>query len=66
MSNVIDLVQDAQGLKAALLVIQEALETGKWSKSFVIYNDVWIEQVMSKIAKILHEKYNIEVPDSEL
>lgn len=65
-SDVIQEVQDSQSLRASLLVIQEALESGKWPMSFIIYNDSWIDDVMKHIACIMSEKYNIEVPASTL
>lgn len=65
VSDAIQEVQDAQSLKGSLLVIQEALETGKWPKSFILYNDSWITDVMQHIAAILSDKYNVEVPATE-
>lgn len=59
-------VQDAQSLRGSLLVIQEALETGKWPKSFILYNDSWIDGVMTQIAQMLNARYDVEVPPSML
>lgn len=62
----IECVQDTQSLKGALLVIEEALETGVLPKSFILYNDTWIDEVMSRIAEVMRTKYGIKVPDSEI
>lgn len=62
----IECVQDTQSLKGALLVIQEALETGVMPKSFILYNDTWISDTMSHIALILRDKYHVKVPASEI
>lgn len=62
----ISLIQDAQSLKSALLIIDEALSTGKYPKSFLIYNDDWIDEMMRNIAYLMKTKYNIDVPSTEL
>lgn len=59
-------VQDCQSLKGALLLIKEALETGVWQKSFFLFNDEWIEETLSDIARMLRDKHGIDVPDSEV
>lgn len=64
--DIIECAQDQRSLISALLLIQETLETGEMPKSFLIYNDSFIGETMSKIACIMKEKYNIKVPDSEL
>lgn len=65
-NEVLASVQDQKSLMGALLVIEEALETGVWPKSFLLYNDEWITHIMCGIARIAKEKYGIKVPDSEL
>lgn len=62
----IECVQDQRSLLSALLVIQEALETGEMPKSFLMFNDSWISGTMSNIARIMRDKYRIKVPDSEI
>lgn len=64
--DIIECAQDQRSLVSALLVIQEALETGVMPKSFLIYNDESIGKTMSHIASLMKEKYNIKVPDSEI
>lgn len=64
--DMIECAQDQRSLISSLLLIQEALETGEMPKSFLIYNDSYIGEVMSRIANIMKEKYHIKVPDSEL
>lgn len=64
--DIIECAQDQRSLVSALLVIQEALETGVMPKSFLIYNDEFIEKTMSNIARLLRDKYNVKVPDSEI
>lgn len=61
----IELIQDALSLKSSLLVIEEALESGIYPKTFLLYNDEFIYKAMSDIAKLMKEKYGIKVPDSE-
>lgn len=66
VSHAIGIIQDQRSLMSALLTIQEALETGVMPKSFLMFNDGWISEVMSRIVLILHDKYHIEVPGSEI
>lgn len=65
-NDVICAVQDAQSMKGCLLVILEALETGDMPKMFFMFNDEWIDNTMTEIAKMMKEKYNISVPDTNL
>lgn len=64
--DIIECAQDQRSLISALLVIQEALDTGVMPKSFLIYNDEFIERTMGNIARLMRDKYDIKVPDSEI
>lgn len=64
--DVLSMAQDVSAMKSLLLVILEALDTGVWPKAFLMFNDLWIEDVKSGIAKTLKGKYGVSVPDSEL
>lgn len=66
LSEAISQFQDAQGMKSALLLIQEALDTGVMPKSFLIFNDDFVSTTMNNITMLLRDKYNIQVPDSEV
>lgn len=59
-------LQDAQGLKGALLVILSALESGEYPPTFFIFHDEWIVEMMSEIAELLRDRYGVKVPDSEV
>lgn len=65
-TDLIMLAQDHQSLYSSLLMILEALETGKMPKNFLMYNDEWLDGTMQKIISVMHEKYGIEVPDGEV
>lgn len=60
------MAQDHRSLESSLLVIMEALETGHWPKSFLLYHDEWIGDVMREIAMLLKEKYGVEVEEGEI
>lgn len=64
--DIIECAQDQRSLISALLVIQEALDTGVMPKSFLIYNDEFIGRTMGNIARLMRDKYDIKVPDSEI
>lgn len=66
VDHAIGIIQDQRSLMSALLTIQEALETGEMPKSFLMFHDEWISEVMSHIAMILRDKYRVKVPDSEI
>lgn len=65
LRELMECVQDKQSLYSTLLLILEALETGKMPKSFLVYNDTSIDEVVSNITEAMSSKYGIEVPDSE-
>lgn len=65
LDDLIECVQDKQSMYSTLLLIQEALETGKMPKSFLVYNDTSIAEVVSNITEVMSSKYGIEVPESE-
>lgn len=64
--DIIKHAQDEGTMYSALLMIEDALETGVLAKSFLIFNDESIAELMDNIAVIMHEKYGIKVPDEVL
>lgn len=63
---VVNIIQDQRSLMSALLVIQEALETGELPKSFLLFHDEWICNTINRIALIMRDKYGIKVPETEI
>ncbi len=61
--DVIECAQDARSLQSALLLIEEALETGTMPKSFLIFNDEFNDKSFRTISILMRDKYNIEVPE---
>lgn len=64
ISDVCSQLQDFQTLKCVLLIIQEALETRKLPKNFLIFNETWIMDQLEIIFDLMR-KLGIEVPESE-
>lgn len=64
ISDVCSQLQDLQTLKSALLLIQEALETRKLPKNFLIFNETWIMDQLDIIFDLMRN-LGIDVPETE-
>ena len=60
LRELMECVQDKQSLYSTLLLILEALDTGRMPKSFILYNDSTIDDVVSSITEIMSSKYGIK------
>ena len=60
LRELMECVQDKQSLYSTLLLILEALDTGRMPKSFILYNDSTIDDVVSNITEIMSSKYGIK------
>lgn len=55
--------QDEGAMYSALLMIEDALETGELAKSFLVFNDDSTAEVLNDIARLMHDKYGIKVSE---
>lgn len=60
LKELMECVQDKQSLYSTLLLILEALDTGRMPKSFILYNDSTIDDIVSNISEIMSSKYGIK------
>lgn len=60
LKELMECVQDKQSLYSTLLLILEALDTGRMPKSFILYNDSTIDDIVSNITEIMSSKYGIK------
>ena len=61
--KLIECVQDEQSMYSALLIILEAIETGVMPKSFLVFHDSDINDVMNTITSVMKSKYGIKVQE---
>ena len=63
MKELIELSQDNSAMYSSLLMIEEALETGVMPKSFLVYNDSSIREVMDCITELLRDKAGVRLSE---